>query len=121
MKEIRAKQEIKESKKREYRGYVYSEETKYKNVRGGAGLKKCAAGVYNPQKLGLSTWAVRLKHLREINNLSQSDVAKVIRCSQVSYGMYELGKRRIPVDKLIVLAMYYRVSMDYMTGLTDKC
>lgn len=93
-----------------------------KNVRGGGtGLKKCAASTHRPQKMGPSTWAVRLKHLREINNLSQSDVAKVIRCSQVSYGMYELGKRRIPVDKLIVLAMYYRVSMDYMTGLTDKC
>lgn len=38
MKEIRAKHEIKESKKRDYREYVYSEETKYKNVRGGGAL-----------------------------------------------------------------------------------
>lgn len=43
-----------------------------------------------------SIWSRRLKELRERNNLSQADVAKVLHCSQVAYGMYELGKRKLP-------------------------
>ena len=33
----------------------------------------------------------RLKYLRISNNLSQKDVANLLACSQVAYGMYELG------------------------------
>ncbi|WP_302609591.1 helix-turn-helix transcriptional regulator [uncultured Mitsuokella sp.] len=65
-------------------------------------------------------WSTRLKELRIQNNLSQAEVAKVIQCSQVAYGMYELGKRKIPIDKLVVLAKYYRVSLDYLAGLCDN-
>lgn len=64
-------------------------------------------------------WSTRLKDLRLQNNLSQTDVAKVIHCSQVSYGMYELGKRKIPVDKMVELAKYYHVSLDYLAGLSE--
>lgn len=62
----------------------------------------------------------RLKLLRQSNNLSQADVAKVLQCSQAAYGMYELGKRRITADKLLVLARYYHVSVDYLLGLRDE-
>ena len=64
-------------------------------------------------------WSTRLKDLRLQNNLSQTEVAKVIHCSQVSYGMYELGKRKIPVDKMVELAKYYHVSLDYLAGLSE--
>lgn len=53
----------------------------------------------------------------------ETDVAKVLRCSQVAYGMYgmyELGKRRISVDNLVKLASYYHVSLDYLAGLQDQ-
>ena len=50
-------------------------------------------------------------------DLSQADVAKVLHCSQVAYGMYELGKRKLPVERLIILAKYYHVSLDYLVGL----
>lgn len=61
-----------------------------------------------------------MKHLRKSNNLSQTDVAEVLHCSQAAYGMYELGKRKISAEKLLILARYYHVSMDYMMGLTDE-
>ena len=64
-----------------------------------------------------SIWARNLKDLRERNNLSQADVAKVLHCSQVAYGMYELGKRKLPIERLIILAKYYHVSLDYLVGL----
>lgn len=34
--------------------------------------------------------------------------------------MYELGKRKIPVEKLIQLAKLYHMSLDYIAGLTDE-
>jgi transcriptional regulator with XRE-family HTH domain len=34
--------------------------------------------------------------------------------------MYELGKRKISVEKLIILARFYNVSLDYITGLKDE-
>ena len=62
----------------------------------------------------------RLKYLRISNNLSQKDVANLLGCSQVAYGMYELGKRRISLDKLIILAKYYNTTLDYIAELSDQ-
>jgi len=67
-----------------------------------------------------AVWPERLKYLRKSNNLSQTDVAGVLHCSQAAYGMYELGKRKISADKLLSLAQYYHVSMDYIMGLRDE-
>lgn len=67
----------------------------------------------------VTVWAQRIKDLRLQNNLTQSDVAKVLNITQASYGMYELGKRQLPVDKLVDIAKFYHVSADYVTGITD--
>ena len=67
-----------------------------------------------------SIWSRQLKELRERNNLSQADVAKVLHCSQVAYGMYELGKRKLPIERLITLAKFYHVSLDSLTGLSRE-
>ena len=67
-----------------------------------------------------SVWSQNLKALRVSNNLSQADVAKILHCSQVAYGMYELGKRKLPVEYLIQLAKFYQVSLDELTGLAQK-
>ena len=57
--------------------------------------------------------------MREDADLLQKDVANYLQCTQVSYSHYELGKRDIPTDVLIKLAMYYNTSTDYLLGLTD--
>ena len=62
----------------------------------------------------------RLRDLREDADLYQKDLAAYLRCSQVCYSQYELGKRDIPTDVLIRLARFYRVSVDYLLGLTDE-
>ena len=67
-----------------------------------------------------SIWSRQLKELRERNNLSQADVAKVLHCSQVAYGMYELGKRKLLIERLITLAKFYHVSLDSLTGLSRE-
>lgn len=62
----------------------------------------------------------RIKDLREDNDLKQTDLAEYLNCSQVCYSHYELGKRDIPSNVLIKLAKFYKVSTDYILGLTDE-
>lgn len=61
----------------------------------------------------------RLKDLREDNDLSQAAVAKILKTTQQQYSKYELGIRLIPIDKLSVLADYYKTSTDYILGRTN--
>lgn len=61
----------------------------------------------------------RLKDLREDSDLSQESIAKILKITKSQYSLYETGKRDIPVDLLIVLAQYYRTSIDYIVGLTN--
>ena len=60
-----------------------------------------------------------IRSLREGRDLTQSKVAELLQIGQRTYCDYELGKTRIPVDSLIVLAKVYNVSMDYICGVSD--
>ena len=62
----------------------------------------------------------RIRDMREDADLFQRDLAQYLKCTQVCYSQYELGKRDIPTDVLIKLANFYRTSTDYLLGLTDK-
>lgn len=62
----------------------------------------------------------RIRALREDCDETQADIAKLLNVGQRTYCDYELGKTRIPVDSLIVLAKLYNVSMDYICGLSDN-
>lgn len=62
---------------------------------------------------------LRLKDLREDADKTQEDIAKVIGTSQSYYAQYENGKRAIPFERVVVLAEYYNVSLDYIAGLID--
>lgn len=61
----------------------------------------------------------RIRELREDNDYLQKDIAKFLNCTQVCYSNYEMGKRDIPSDVIIKLAIFYRTSTDYLLGLTD--
>ena len=60
-----------------------------------------------------------IRNLREDADLSQSDLAKILNCSQVAYSYYEIGRRDIPTEILIALADYYHCSLDYLLGGTN--
>ena len=47
-------------------------------------------------------------------------IADLLHVGQRTYSDYESGKTRIPVDSLIILAQYYNVSMDYISGVSNK-
>jgi transcriptional regulator with XRE-family HTH domain len=62
----------------------------------------------------------RIRDLREDSDLSQAEIAKVIKTTQQQYSKIELGKADISGEKLILLAKFYNVSADYILGLTNK-
>lgn len=62
----------------------------------------------------------RLKDLRTDRDLYQKEIAFIINTTQQVYSEYEIGKRLIPIDKLLKLANYYNVSIDYILIRTNK-
>lgn len=63
---------------------------------------------------------LRIRDLREDNDLTQHQIADILLCDQSLYSKYERGERDIPVHLLIKLADYYHTSMDYLVGRTDN-
>ncbi len=62
----------------------------------------------------------RLILLRESHGLDQSQLAKILGFrSRSSVSLWELGLRTPKLWKLQVIAEYFNVSMDYLTGNTD--
>ena len=62
---------------------------------------------------------MRIKDLREDNNLTQRQVAAYLNIKQNTYSQYETGARQIPVDVLTALAVLYKTSTDYLLSITD--
>ena len=62
----------------------------------------------------------RIRNLREDSDLTQQQVGKAINVPQRTYAYYENGQRMVPPHVLCALADYYKVSVDYILGRTDK-
>ncbi|HEM5054529.1 TPA: helix-turn-helix transcriptional regulator, partial [Streptococcus suis] len=59
------------------------------------------------------------KNLREDNDLTQSQIAEYLRCSQSAYSRIESGRQDIPTLFLKELARLYKVTTDYLLEM-DK-
>lgn len=62
---------------------------------------------------------LRIRDLREDRDLTQSDLAKMLGCTQQTYSRYESGEITIDIYNLIKLADFYGTSCDFLLGLTD--
>lgn len=63
---------------------------------------------------------LRIRDLREDNDMSQAEMAKLLQCSQQTYSRYESHTTEIPLESLIFLAEYYHTSTDYLLGITNQ-
>ena len=63
---------------------------------------------------------LRIKDMREDNDLTQKKISEMLMCDQSLYSKYERGEREIPLNLIIKLADYYNVSLDYLTGRCDE-
>ena len=62
----------------------------------------------------------RIRDLREDADLTQTQIAAKLQCSQRIYSNYERGEVDIPTQILIRLALFHNTSTDYLLGLTDE-
>ena len=62
----------------------------------------------------------RIRDLREDKDMTQTQMAKILSCSQRIYSNYERGDVDIPTDILIKIADYHNVSIDYLLGRTSN-
>ncbi len=63
---------------------------------------------------------MRLKSLREDSDIKQKEIADFLHIKQNTYSQYENGQRQLPIEILIQLAKYYKVSTDYILELSDN-
>ena len=57
---------------------------------------------------------LRIRDLREDNDIKQETIAKLLNVTQVTYSRYEIGSRTISPWSLAKLAEYYNTSTDYL-------
>jgi transcriptional regulator with XRE-family HTH domain len=62
----------------------------------------------------------RIRDLREDHDLTQQQIADILGTSQTMYARYERGANALPIHHLLTLCAYYKVSSDYILGLSDK-
>ncbi len=63
---------------------------------------------------------LRIKDLREENNLTPEDVAKALGVTVEQYNMFETGEKCMSYENLIELAKFYNTNIDYILGLTNE-
>lgn len=61
----------------------------------------------------------RLKELRANNNVMQKEISEVLGIAPRTLRGYEGGTREPNIDKLIEIADFFDVSLDYLVGRSD--
>ena len=62
----------------------------------------------------------RIRDLREDKDMTQTQMAEILHCSQRIYSNYERGELDIPTEILINLTDFHKVSDDYILNRVDK-
>ncbi len=62
----------------------------------------------------------RIRYLREDKDMTQTQLAQILHCSQRVYSDYERGRLDIPTEILIRLADFHKVSVDYILERTNE-
>ena len=63
---------------------------------------------------------LRLKELRASHNVMAKTVAESLSITYRTYQKYETGEIDPPLSKVIILADYFDVSLDYLVGRSDN-
>ena len=62
---------------------------------------------------------MRLRQVRNEKNKTQQETADYLGIQIRSYQFYEQGKTEPNIQKLIALADFFQVTLDYLMGRTD--
>lgn len=62
----------------------------------------------------------KMKEIREEKEMKQREIAEILGVDRSTYVGWETGKDTIPLRKLFELSNYYKLSIDYITGLKKR-
>ena len=68
----------------------------------------------------MATFSDRVRELRKEKGLKQRELADICGLTLRGYQQYEYAVGFPDVPKLVILADYFDVSLDYLMGRTDK-
>lgn len=68
----------------------------------------------------MSILSDRLKETRKAHHKLQREIAELLGVTERHYRHCEAGKVDLPSSKLIALADYFDVSLDYLVGRSDN-
>lgn len=70
----------------------------------------------------MKVFGERLKQLRINRNMTQDEFGLIFEppLAQSTVGTYERGVRQPSLENLVVIANYFKVSTDYLLGITDE-
>lgn len=75
----------------------------------------------NSRKEVVNLWNIRTyEAYGKITIFRQCDLASVLHVSQNTYSQYENGVIELTAERLVKLADFYNVSIDYLLGRTDN-
>lgn len=63
---------------------------------------------------------IKYREIRKNQDLFQKNIANILGVTQKQYNKYELGINAIPLEKINILADYYKTSIDYLIYRTDE-
>ena len=63
---------------------------------------------------------IRIEDLREEKDLKQIDIANYLKVSKSAYSQWEHNKIPIPTRRIIELADFYQVNIDFILNLSKK-
>lgn len=69
---------------------------------------------------GVAVMYKRIRDLREDKDMTQTQMAEILNCSQRVYSNYERGDIDIPTDILKRIADFHDVSVDYILERTNN-
>ena len=75
---------------------------------------------YNMDKSRLSVFASRVRNLRRMLNMTQTETSKALNVHRTSYTKYETDVAIPDAECIRNMALLFNVSMDYLMNLSDK-
>lgn len=64
-------------------------------------------------------YAQKIRGLREDRDLTQAQIAELLKTTKNQIGKYERGEQEMPIKHLFTLAIFYNVSADFILGLPE--
>lgn len=68
----------------------------------------------------MASFHTKFKELRLVSGYTQQELARKLDVSQSSITMWENGKRQPDLETLEVIADFFNVDMNYLTGVSDS-